>query len=139
MCLICRKRKQCLPSIFFQEAKTAKGKGKGKLNVYERDIVCLPHNFVKHGDIIDIPRKKHIRHYLAVNKLVGKIQLNSNMTESDIFNEIRSVFRVPMGYSEYFRFKILQSSGGDSRSLIIPELSPSYTVFFQDHELIQIS
>ena len=31
-----------------------------------------------------------------------------------------------MGYCEDFKFKILQSSGGDSRSLIVPELSHSY-------------
>ena len=94
--------------------------------MYERDILCLPHSFLQRGDIIQIPCKKNIRHFLAVNKLVEKIQLQSNLDESEIFNEIRSVFRVPMGYCDDFKFKILQPSGGDSRSLIIPELSHSY-------------
>ncbi len=124
-----RKKRKIYPSSFLQkrqEENFTKGKGKGKLYTYERDIVCIPHSFLQHGDIVEIPRKKHIRHFLAVNKLVGKIQLNSNMDESEIFNEVRSVFRVPMGYCDNFKFKILQSSGGDSRSLIFPELSHSY-------------
>lgn len=48
------------------------------------------------------------------------------MKEGDIFREIRSVFRVPMGNSKTFPFVILQPSGGDSRSLIVPELSDSF-------------
>lgn len=68
-------------------------------------MMCLPQSFLQHGDIIDIPRKKH---FLAVNKLVGKIQLNSNMDESEIFNEIRSVFCVPMGYCEDKYFNLLE-------------------------------
>ena len=65
-------------------------------------------------------------HFLAVNKLLGKIQLNSSMGEDEIFDEIRSVFHVPMDGDSGFPFKILQPSGGDSRSLMIPELSHSY-------------
>ena len=63
---------------------------------------------------------------MASNKLIGKIQLNSGMEEPDIFNEIRSVFRGPMDGDELFQFRILQSSGGDSRRLMIPVLSSSY-------------
>ena len=48
------------------------------------------------------------------------------MDEADIFEEIRSVFRVPMYDDNRFEFQILQSSGGDSRNLVIPELSSSY-------------
>ena len=119
------------PSAFLRQQReitegNTRGKGNGRLCVYDRDIMCLPHSFLKRGDVINIPRKKNVRHFLAANKLVGRIQLNSNMDELDIFKEIRSVFRVPMGYCEDFKFKILQSSGGDSRSLIVPELSHSY-------------
>ena len=38
----------------------------------------------------------------------------------------RSVFRGPMDGDELFQFRILQSSGGDSRRLMIPVLSSSY-------------
>ena len=48
------------------------------------------------------------------------------MSESEIFDEIRSVFRVPMDNDDAFQFKILQSSGGESRCLMVPELSHSY-------------
>lgn len=121
-----RKKKRVYPSSYLHqrgESQFSK-KGKGKLIVYERDIMCLPQSFLR--DIISIPKKKNVRHFLAANKLVGKIQLRSNMDETEIFQEIRSVFHVPMRYSEDFNFKILQSSGGDSRSLIVPELSHSY-------------
>jgi len=48
------------------------------------------------------------------------------MDEGKIFNEIRSVFRTPMGYDDEFAFTILQQSGGGSKFLMIPELSSSY-------------
>ena len=48
------------------------------------------------------------------------------MTQLEIFEEVRSVFRTPMNGDDYFRFKVLQSSGGDSRNLVIPELSSTY-------------
>lgn len=73
-----------------------------------------------------MPRKKSVRLALAINKLVGKIQLNSSMDEEDIYQEIRSVFRAPMNYNDHFEFKVLQTSGGDSRSLVVPQLSSSY-------------
>ena len=58
--------------------------------------------------------------------LLGKIRLYSLMTEDDIFTEIQSVFSVPMGEKEDFNFTILQLTGGGSKSLIIPALSPTY-------------
>ena len=132
---IIRKKLRTYPSAFLHRhadkalatiATHSSKKGKGKLYTYERDIVCLPKQFDKQEDLIKIPRKRDVRHLLAVNKLVGKIQLRSNMEESDIFDEIRSVFRVPMDNDDGFQFQILQPSGGDSRSLLVPELSHSY-------------
>lgn len=101
-------------------------KKKGRVVTYERDIICLPRSFVKQGNLIDIPRKRSVRQALAINKLVGKIQLDSAMSQADIFHEVRSVFRTPMRGDNFFRFKVLQSSGGDSRNLVIPEVSKSY-------------
>ena len=94
--------------------------------VYDRDIICLPKNFVQRGGVIPIPRRKTDRQFLIANKLIGKVQLTSDMDEYDIFQEIRSVFRTPMGYDDRFRFTVLQTSGGDSKSLMVPELSSSY-------------
>ena len=70
-----------------------------------------------------IPRKKE---FFASNKLIGKIRLKSTMTESDIMDEIRSVFRKPMNEDLLFRFEILQHSGFGSKCLSIPEVSSSY-------------
>ena len=97
-----------------------------KVYSYERDIICLPKWFTSEGELISIPRKKSVKHFLAVNKLVGKIQFTSQMDEGEISDEIRSVFRVPMDNNVDFRFKVLQSSGGESRFLMIPEVSNSY-------------
>ena len=93
---------------------------------YDRDIVCLPKSFGEQSDLIKIPKKKSVREFLAINKLIGKIQLNSAMREEEIFAEIRASFRRPMNEDDSFRFKILQPSGGDARCLMIPEVSESY-------------
>ena len=94
--------------------------------MYDRDIICLPKSFVQYGGVIPIPRRKNDRQFLIANKLIGKVQRTSDMDEHDIFQEMRSVFRTPMGYDDRFRFTILQTSGGDSKSLMVPELSCSY-------------
>ena len=120
---------QSYPSSFLQnrgQKPTQCVKGKGKLVTYERDIICLPKSFGCQGNLIDIPRKKDIRRMLAVNKLVGKIQLHSGMEQEEIYQEIRFVFSTPMGGADQFLFKILQSSGSDSCNLMVPELSTSY-------------
>lgn len=48
------------------------------------------------------------------------------MSEEEIFKEIRSVFRTPMGFDDEFQFIILQSTGGETKELMVPELSASY-------------
>ena len=80
---------------------------------YERDIVCLP-NFMLADGRVAIPRYQE---ELASNGLIGKITLYSSMSESQIFDEIRSVFRGPMSDRTDFRFTILQPAGGGSKSL----------------------
>ena len=99
---------------------------KQRMIVYDRDIICLPKSFVSEAGRIRIPRNKKDREFLAANKLVGKIQLQSHMSEAQIFHEIRSVFRSPMGCDDEFSFSILQQSGGGSKFLMVPELSSSY-------------
>ena len=92
--------------------------------VYDRDIVCLPNSFLVDGKV-SIPRSG-IRDELASNGLIGKIRLCSSMDEAEIFDEIRSVFNLPMYGKEDFNFIILQPAGGGSKSLIVPALSPTY-------------
>lgn len=83
-------------------------------------------SFISEAGRIRIPRNKRDREYLVANKLVGKIQLQSDMSEAQIFNEIQSVFQYPMGCNDEFSFTILQQSGGGSKFLMVPELSSSY-------------
>ncbi len=66
--------------------------------VYDRDIVCLPKDYATSDGLIELLRKKEDRQFLVTNKLIGKIQLRSEMKEKEIFKEIRSVFRTPMGF-----------------------------------------
>ena len=87
--------------------------------------MCFPYNYLV-GNSITIPRSKEIRDFLARNGLMGKIRLSSSMTEEEIMSEIRSVFSVPMKNQSNFAFKILQPSGGSSKSLSVPALSSSF-------------
>ena len=48
------------------------------------------------------------------------------MLEDKIYKDIHSVFSGPMDNDPLFRFEILQSSGGRSKSLNIPVQSASY-------------
>lgn len=92
-----------------------------RVYVYDRDIICLPRTY---GGLI--PRRNNDRKFLVANKLIRKVQLKSYMTESEIFQEIRSVFKTPMGYDKRFRFTVLQTPGSDSKCLMVPELSSTY-------------
>ena len=89
-----------------------KGKGKKasvaqRMYTYDRDIICLPKSQRGKDGLVRIPRKKSMRDYLAMNKLIGKIRLTSDMSEGAIFREIRSVFEGPMDSDPNFPFKIL--------------------------------
>ena len=53
--------------------------------------MCLPKSHADADGLVKIPRKKEL---LASNKLIGKIRLKSSMSESEIMEEIRSVFRM---------------------------------------------
>ena len=93
------------------------------VHAFYRDIVYLLKLFVKRGEFIQLPRKKDDRVFLVTNKFIGKVRLKSNMHQDEI---LRSVFKSPMRFNDNFQFTILQSSGGDSKGLMIPELSASY-------------
>ena len=48
------------------------------------------------------------------------------MTEEDLFAEIRNVFKGPMKGRDDFFLEILQSTGGCSKSLMVPAVSSSF-------------
>ena len=103
-----------------------KKKPADRVFTYDRDIICLPNSFLNDEGLVKIPRKQSVRDFLATNRLCGKIRLSSQMTEAEIMDEIRSVFEEPMDFDPLFNFKILQSSGGTSKSLTVPVQSASY-------------
>ena len=92
----------------------------------DRDIILLPNSFKDECGLIKIPRGKASRECLAANGLVGRICLSTNMTELHIFDEIRSIFRSPMNEDMEFSIRILQMSGGGSKTLTIPVVSSTY-------------
>ncbi len=100
---------------------------KEKLFSYDRDIICLSSFYCADGaTTIKIPRKGSDREFLAKNGMIGKIRFSSDMSERDIFEDIRSVFSRPMNEDHDFQFKILLIAGGSCKSLSIPSLSSSF-------------
>ena len=91
-----------------------------KSSRYYRDIGCFPNDCCS-SHVVRIPRS---REALYEEGLVGRIRLTSEMSQDDIFTEIRSVFKGPMGNND--EFDVLQSTGGGSKSLVVPALSSSY-------------
>jgi len=59
--------------------------------------------------------------------LVGKICLDSSMAETDIREEICSVFSEQMQCNTQFPFKILHAIGGGAKALALPNTSASFT------------
>ena len=90
------------------------------------DIMCLPKCPADRSGLVKIPWKKSVRDFLARNQLMGKIRLSSDMSEKSIMREVLSVYEVAMGKDKDFPFKILQNSGGSSRTLNTPAVSSSF-------------
>ena len=117
-----------LPPLF-SRIRSRKPVSNPKIYTYDRDIICLPSSYVGSTVIpgtIAIPRSPRMREFLGKNLLIGKIRLNSLMSQDSIFQEIRSVFSHPMNKDSLFPFKILQPAGGNSKSLMVPSLPVLY-------------
>lgn len=97
-----------------------------KLTTWDRTIVCLPSCYVESSRASDIPIPRKKRSILAASGLIGKIHLESDWLEEEVFAEIRSVFASAMGGDCSFPFKILLPTGSGTKSLAIPSLSSSY-------------
>ena len=95
------------------------------IQVWDRDIVCLP-RVEGESSKISYPRGK-VRAKLAEKGLIGKIRLTSVMTKDEMEKEVRSVFRRQMHNREDFPFIFLQSTGAGSKSLTIPSISATFT------------
>ena len=60
-----------------------------KVFSYDRDIICLPKSLVECGGSVPIPHNQRARSMLATGGLIGKIHLESSMSQKDIWREIR--------------------------------------------------
>ena len=60
--------------------------------------------------------------------MIGKIRLISTMTESEVMDEVRSVFQEAMSYRSQsdFPFVFLQPTGSGARTLTAPSVSNSF-------------
>ena len=88
-------------------------------------VSCTPKPPLSVGLRIRIPRGE-VRESLSANSLLGKITLHSNMTQQDIFDDIRDIFQKPMKNKKDFDFTVLQPTGGGSKTLTIPCHSRSF-------------
>ena len=114
-------------NIAKSKPKSKLKKGKQPVTVYNRDVICLPSSYSKHGlKSISIPRGNSLIR-LAEMGLQGKVTFNSTMNEEEIFSEIRSAFAEPMGQNPSFPFTFLQASGSGTKSLAVPSLSFHWT------------
>lgn len=95
-----------------------------KTTTWDRDIVRLP-NCCSKGQYICFPRGKY-RATLGQAGLIGKVRLTSDMTVSDVEDEVRSTFKLQMGGRADFPFQFLQPTGSGSSSLMIPNVSSSF-------------
>ena len=96
-----KRRPKILPSSFLKK-KSNKGTS---IQVWDKDILCLPKEYVSNPQDIPIPRGKS---RLRLNKqgLAGKIRLTSNMDEEEVRQLICSVFSEGMSNKVNFPFKV---------------------------------
>ena len=117
-----------LPSIIGKRRKvrtvSKKPPKTAKFTTWDRTIVCLPKSYAELGSTIAVPRKK--RAILAQKGLIGKIHLESDWSEEELFAEVRSVFNEVTGDDTNFPFTLLVPTGGGSKSLTKPALSSSF-------------
>ncbi len=97
------KRPKFMPPSLFESNRNRKRGRKSKSDApkvvsYVRDIVLLPKQFEKKGEI-SIPRATK-RSRLGMAGLVGKIDINSDMSDFDVGKEICEIFSTPMGLSK---------------------------------------
>jgi len=102
------------------------------VTTYQRDIFLLPAEFKSDSGEVLIPRGGH-RSFLGRAGLIGKIQINSAMSENEVRKEFCEVFAIPMGLTHedlrsghYFPFTYLQKAGSGSRSLCLPSVTASF-------------
>ena len=93
-----------LPSSFLKKKKK-KGGQSSSLQIWDKDIICFPWDYVKNPNDIPIPRGRK-RLELNSQGLIGKVRLTSDMDEDEIREQICSVFSDKMDNNAKFPFKV---------------------------------
>lgn len=96
-----QKRPQILPSSFLKKKKPKAV----AIQVWDKDILCLPRDYVSNPQDIPIPRGKS-RLFLNKQGLTGKVRLTSDMEEEEVRGVMCSVFSERMGNRTNFQFKV---------------------------------
>lgn len=129
-----KRPKYSAPTIFenLRNRRSGRQGQPSKVISYDRDVILLPREFKGRSGDISIPRITR-RNKLGQAGLVGKIELNSSMSDDEVRTEICQVFAVPMGLIEedikdgrFFPFLYLQRTGAGSISLCIPTVKESF-------------
>ena len=100
---------------------------------YVRDIMLMPHDYKNpNTGVVLFPRSAK-RISLGGAGLVGKVEIDSSMTEIEVRREICEVFSIPMGLSpddiknyNLYPFTYLQRAGSGSRSLCVPSVKSTF-------------
>ena len=130
-----RKRPKFSPPSLFENMRSRRSKRPGqpaKVINYVRDVVLLPNEFRARNGEISVPRASR-RSKLGQAGLVGKIEIDSDMTGEQVRVEVCLVFSSPMGLLEsdvkngdLFPFSYLQRTGAGAKSLCLPAVKDSF-------------
>lgn len=132
------KRPKFSPPSLFENTRRCKSRKVNKYTTspkmisYVRDVILLPMDYVNCDGEIYIPRCAK-RNKLGKTGLIGKIEINSAMSDQHVREEICAVFSSPMGLLEddlkngrLFPFSYLQRAGTGSKSLCSPSVREGF-------------
>ena len=126
------KRPKFTPPTLMRSRRRGAKHETAKIITYMRDTILLPAEYLnRNGDIL-IPRSTN-RTKLGKAGLVGKIEINSTMSDTDVRKEICQVFARPMGCTsedikngQLFSFSYLQKTGEGSKALCVPSVKEGF-------------
>lgn len=113
------------PSILGKRRRRNMSMKSSKIITWDREVICLPKCYMtlfNTKGVMPIPRKK--KDILASFGLVGRVHLESDWSEREVIEEMRSTFIESV--NENVNFKFLQCTGTGTKSLVIPKVSSSY-------------
>jgi len=96
-----------------------------KVTTYSRDIFLLPQTCKSDSGDVLIPRGNH-RSLMGRAGLIGKVQINSTMSESDVFAKSMGLTERTLAKWPIFSLHLPAESRIRFRSLCVPSVAPSF-------------